>query len=511
MPAKPLKILQVAPEIAPYAKVGGLADVVGALTREFSEAGHDVRSMVPRYGFLQQDDTWEARDEPLAVHLGGGKTEFARVWRMPYRDSPGGVYWLEYDRYFHRHEIYTGPWGSHADNHERFAFLSRAAIDYCHQEQWYPDVIHCHDWTTGFVPVYLNSTEFGTPVAHAATVFTIHNLQHQGLFGRETLDFAGLPQSLFRPDCLESVGLVNMMKAGLYNSTKLTTVSQTYAHEIQQPELGCGLNHVLKFRAADLIGVVNGIDVKEWNPATDKLIPATFTADDLSGKAVCKAELQKAFGLEEAPGVPIFSAVARLFDQKGLDLLAGIVPWLMDSMNIQIVLLGAGDPGLENAFRDLAAKYPGRVGAFIGYNHKLSHLVEAGSDCFVMPSRFEPCGLNQMYSMAYGTLPIVRSTGGLVDTVEQYVEKRGTGTGFRFEHATGEALYYTMGWACSTYYDRPDEFRKLQHNAMTRDLSWKASAAVYGDVYRWAVEARLRGLGIQTGQSLSRAPFKVAG
>lgn len=507
MPDKPLKILQVAPEIAPYAKVGGLADVVGALTREFSEAGHEVRTLVPRYGFLQQDDTWVARSEPLAVHLGTG-TEYARVWRMPYRDTPGGVYWLEYDKYFHRHEIYTGPWGSHADNHERFSFLSRAAIDYCHQEAWYPDIIHCHDWTTGLVPVYLNTTEHGTPLGHAASIFTIHNLQHQGLFGRETLDFAGLPQSLFRPDCLESVGLVNMMKAGLYNATKLTTVSPTYAHEIQQPELGCGLNHVLKFRAADLIGVLNGIDVKEWNPATDPLLPANFTVDDLSGKAVCKAELQKAFGLEVARGIPVFSAVARLFDQKGLDLLAAIVPWLMDTMQIQIAILGAGDPGLENAFRELAERYPGRVGAFIGYNHKLSHLVEAGSDCFVMPSRFEPCGLNQMYSMAYGTLPIVRSTGGLVDTVQQYVEGRGQGTGFRFEHATNEALYYTIGWACATYYDRPKEFRKLQHNAMSRDLSWQASAEVYGNVYRWAIDARHRGLGIPTERSLSRAPFR---
>lgn len=509
MPDRPLKILQVAPEIAPYAKVGGLADVVGAMTREFSQAGHDVRAIVPKYGFLEPDENWTAVESPLSVHLGGGKEEFCKLWRMPYLDSPGQVYWLEYNKYFDRHEIYTGPWGSHADNHERFAFLSRAAIDYCHAFQWYPDVIHCHDWTTGLVPVYLNTTEFGTPLDRSATVFTVHNLQHQGIYGRHVLDFAGLPQSIFRPDNLESVGNLNMMKGGLYNSTKLTTVSPTYGREIQEPALGCGLNHVLKFRAADLVGITNGIDTKEWNPAIDPLIPANFSTDDLSGKAVCKSELQKAFGLEEAPNVPVFGAVARLFDQKGLDLLAEIVPQVMSEMSIQIVLLGAGDPALESAFKELAARYPGKVGVFIGYNNKLAHLVEAGSDFFVMPSRFEPCGLNQMYSMAYGTLPIVRSTGGLVDTVEQYVEGRGTGTGFRFEEATGHALYYTMGWACSTYYDRPDDIAKLRYNAMTRDLSWSGSAKIYGDVYRWAKDARLRGLGIPSTTSLSRSPFPV--
>lgn len=507
MPVKPLKILQVAPEIAPYAKVGGLADVVGAMTREFSLAGHDVRAMVPRYGFLEPQADWVARAEPLAVKLGGGRVEHSLVWQAPYLDSPGKILWLEYDKYYHRHEIYTGPWGSHADNNERFSFLSRAAIDYCHAEQWYPDIIHCHDWTTGLVPVYLNTTEHGTPLGRSASVFTIHNLQHQGVFGRDVLDFAGLPQSLFRPDCLEALGNVNMMKAGLYNATKLTTVSPTYAREIQEPALGCGLNHVLKFRAADLVGILNGIDTREWNPATDPLLPANFTADDLSGKALCKAELQKTFGLEQNPKAPVFGAVARLFDQKGLDLLAEIVPSLMADMAIQIVVLGAGDPALEQAFRDLAARYPGKVGTYIGYNNKLAHLVEAGSDCFIMPSRFEPCGLNQMYSMAYGTLPVVRSTGGLVDSVRQYVEGRGEGTGFRFEQASSHALYYTIGWACATWYDRPHEFRKLQHNAMTQDLSWTSSAQVYADVYRWARDARLRGLGLVTETSLSRSPF----
>lgn len=511
MPDEPLKILQVAPEIAPYAKVGGLADVVGAMTQAFSEAGHDVRALVPKYGFLQPDEHWTAQEDPLCVHLGQGMEAYCKIWQMPYKDSPGQVNWLEYNKYFERHEIYTGPWGGHADNHERFTLLARAAIDYCHSRQWFPDVIHCHDWTTGFVPVYLNQTEMGTPLRKAATVFTVHNLQHQGIFGRDVLDFAGLPQSLFRPDSLESVGNINMMKGGLYNASKLTTVSPNYAREIQAPYLGCGLNHVLKFRAADLIGVVNGIDTREWNPAHDPLIPANFSADDLSGKATCKAELQKTFGLEVRPDIPIFSAVARLYDQKGLDLLAAIADELMRNMAIQVVLLGAGDPALETTFRELAARYPGRFGTYIGYNNALAHLVEAGSDFFVMPSRFEPCGLNQLYSMAYATLPIVRSTGGLVDTVSQYTEGRGEGTGFRFEEISSRALYYTMGWACATYYDRPAEFQQLRQNAIRQELGWEQSARIYDDVYRWAVDARLRGLGLSTRTSLSHAPFKATG
>ncbi len=495
MPKAPLKILQVAPEVTPFSKVGGLADVVGALTKEMSRAGHEVRVLTPLYGFIQPGEGWTAEPGAFSVHLGGYKEEFTRLWKTHYPGSDAEVFFLEYGRYYDRHEIYTGPWGGHSDNNERFTFLSRAAIDYCHSRQWYPDVIHCHDWTTGLVPVYLNTTEYGTPLGRAASVFTIHNLMHQGIFGREILDFAGLPPEVFRPDNLESMGLVNMMKGGIYNSTKITTVSPHYAAEIQGPEYGCGLNHVLKYRAGDLIGIINGIDSDEWNPATDPHLPANFNAEDLSGKAVCKQKLQERLGLEQDPKVPVFCAIARLFEQKGLDLLAEIVPWIMSEMKVQIALLGAGDGRLEQAFLDLQAKYPGRVGVFIGYNNPLAHLMEAGADFFLMPSRFEPCGLNQMYSMAYGTLPIVRSTGGLVDTVEQYVEGRKRGTGFRFEEASAKALYYSVGWACSTWYDRPEDYRLLQHNAMTSDLGWDHSASKYLDVYQWAKDARLAGLG----------------
>lgn len=492
-----LKILQVAPELTPYAKVGGLADVVGALTKEMSRRGHDVRVLIPKYGSLRINGDCNPLPGVFYVHLGWQREAYARLWQTDYPKSDAKVFFLEYEKYYGRHEIYTGPWGGHQDNNERFTFLSRAAIEFCHQQQWYPDIIHCHDWPTGLVPVYLNATERATPLLKAASVFTIHNMQHQGMFGRETLDFAGLPSWLFTPDNLEALGNVNMMKGALYHSTKLTTVSPNYAKEIQTPEGGFGLDPVLRFRAGDLIGVTNGIDTEEWNPATDPLIPARYSVDDMSGKAICKETLQQEFGLEVDPNVPVFGVVARLFDQKGLDLLAEIVPSLMSDMRIQIVLLGAGDPALENAFRHLSYQYARRVGCYIGYNNRLAHLVEAGSDFFIMPSRFEPCGLNQLYSMAYGTLPIVRKTGGLVDTVQQYREGTSEGTGFLFEEASGRALYYTIGWACATYYDRRGDFETLRKNAMSQDLSWAKASETYEKVYQWAIEARLSGLGMR--------------
>ncbi len=486
-----MKLLMISPEVAPYSKVGGLADMVASLTKEMAALGHDVRVVTPLYGFLDPKklglQSWE---HPLSVHLGSWREEFCRPWSGSFDGTKARVYFIEYNKYYHRNEIYSGPWGGHADNHERFAFMSRAALELCYALDWYPDVIHCHDWTTGLVPVYLNTTERHRQLGSAASVFTIHNLQHQGCFGKEILEFAGLPMELFRPDNLEASGQVNMIKGALYHATKITTVSPNYAREIQGPELGCGLNHVLRYRSGDLIGVLNGIDTEEWNPSKDKFIPAQYGADNLAGKAACKKALQERMGLTVDPNVPIFSAIARLYDQKGLDLFAAIAPKILKSMKVQVVILGAGDPGLERAFTDLAAAHPGRMGTFIGYNNSLSHLIEAGSDFFLMPSRFEPCGLNQMYSMAYGTLPIVRGTGGLVDTVENYVDKKAQGTGFIFYDPKPDALFNTIGWACATYYDRPNDFKQLQRNAMLKDFSWSKSAETYLNVYRWAMESR---------------------
>ncbi len=487
-PTEKFKILMVTPELAPYAKVGGLGDMVSSLAKALDNLGHDVRVVLPLYGCVPFSTEWKVLEGPLYVHL--GKVEFCKVWEGLYPGTQVKIYFLEYNKYFHRPEVYSGPWGGHMDNHERFTFLSRASLDLCYILNWIPDIIHCHDWTTGLVPVYLNTRERGQLLSKSASIMTVHNMQHQGIFGKDTIGFAGLPESTYRADCLEALGNVNMLKGGLFNATKITTVSPHYAQEIQTPSYGYGLEGLLQYRAADLIGILNGIDVQEWDPTTDPWIPKNFSAEDFLGKAVCKKALQEKLGLEVKADIPVFSAVARMYEQKGLDLLADILPGLMKTMRLQVVIVGLGDPSLQSWFQDLACRYPGRLGVYIGYDHKLVHLVEAGSDFFVMPSRFEPCGLTQLYAMAYGTLPIVRATGGLVDTVENYKEGSGQGTGFVFNEASGHALYYTMGWACSTYYDRPKELRALQVNAMKKDFSAEASAKKYVDVYRWAIEAK---------------------
>ncbi|MEM1221461.1 MAG: glycogen synthase GlgA [Verrucomicrobiota bacterium] len=484
------KILMVAPEVTPLVKVGGLADVVGALSKALNQRGHDVRIVIPKYDGLRHTEVAEPqRDHPLIVHLGGHEA-YAQVWECPLPGSNVTCYLLEHNLYFGSSSVYVGPSGIEDDNAKRFAFLSRAALDLCYHLDWFPDVIHCHDWPTALVPLYLNTTEQNRPLGHAASIMTLHNMQHQGWFHRSIVDFAGLPAHVFRPDNLESMGEANLLKSGIYNATKITTVSPTYAREIQEPEGGCGLHRLLHYRAADLIGVINGIDTSEWNPEKDALIPANFSADRMEGKVECKAALQKAFGLELKPDVPLFVVVSRLVDQKGLDLLASISERLMQTMQLQVAVLGTGSPGLETAFAELAQRFAGKFGAYLGFSNDLAHLAIAGGDSLLMPSRFEPCGLSQMYAMVYGTPPVVRATGGLIDSVQQYMEGTGLGTGFLFEDATPDAFYNTIGWACATYYDRPEEFHQLRLNGMATDFRWDVSAQTYEDIYGWAVETR---------------------
>lgn len=480
----------VTPEVVPFIKVGGLADVVGALSKVLSERGHDVRLVVPKYAGMHSIENAKPLSGPLVIHLGGHEA-YARVWKCKLPGSKVICYLLEHNKYFNHPNVYGGgPLADEQQDGYRFSLLSRAAIDLCAFLDWIPDLFHCHDWTTGLVPVYLNTTEFNRPTGRAASLLTLHNMEHQGWFHSDLIRFAGLPDSVFRVDGLESMGQVNLLKGGIYHATKLSTVSPTYAHEIQAPENGAGLDHVLCFRSADLMGILNGIDESEWNPATDNLLPAQYCIKDMKGKSVCKVKLQEIFGLEVDERIPVFSVVSRLFAQKGIDLLAAIADRLMSSMHIQIAILGTGEAWLESALSDLAVAYPGRFSVHIGFDHKLSHLTAAGSDFLLMPSRYEPCGLSQMYAMKYGTLPIVRATGGLKDSVEQYVEGDARGTGFLFDQISPDALYYAIGWACSTYYDRHAEYVKMQQNAMQRDFSWEASAKTYGSLYRWAIDTR---------------------
>ena len=440
-----LKILMVTPEVVPFAKVGGLADVVGALSKVLNARGHDIRLVVPKYKGMQQIEAAKPLTEPLVVQLGGHEA-YARVWECKLPGSTVTCYLLEHNEYFDDEAVYGGgPSGDERQDGYRFTFLSRAAIDLCTFLSWTPDLLHCHDWPTGLTPVYLNTTDFNQPIGRAATLMTLHNMAHQGWFHSDLLDFAGLPQSVFRSDGLESLGQMNLLKGGIYHATKLSTVSPTYSREIQKPEQGCGLDHVLCFRSADLMGILNGIDGSEWDPATDSLLPAQFSNKDLAGKSVCKAELQNTFGLGVSATVPVFSVVSRLFSQKGIDLLATIANRLMDDMQIQIAILGTGETWLESVLADLARRYPGRFAVHLGFSHKRSHLIAAGSDFLIMPSRYEPCGLSQMYAMKYGTLPIVHATGGLKDSVEQYVEGDAKGTGFLFEHAVREPIEWSNG------------------------------------------------------------------
>tara|TARA_R100000027_G_scaffold62209_2_gene54182 strand:- start:17507 stop:18964 length:1458 start_codon:yes stop_codon:yes gene_type:complete len=483
-----MKILFVSPEVAPFVKEGGLADVVGALPKALAAAGHDVRVICPRHGSLRVGTEWKRREEVLYVPTGEG-TQFASLWETVLDDEAKvPLYFVEYEEYFSRGEIYHGPWGAHGDNDRRFAFFSRAALESCHLLDWIPDVVHCHDWTTGLVPVYLNTLYRFGPWSGTASVYTIHNLEHQGNFSPEIMQFTQLPNWVFQESGLESMGRMNWMKGAIYHANKITTVSPTYAEEIRTPSGGFGLDHALRFKGGDLLGILNGIDLDAWAPQTDPLLGANFSSSDLTGKSTVKAELQRKFGLAENPHMPIFGVVSRLFHQKGLDLLASVVERMATSGRMQLVVLGSGEQWEEESFSQAAARHPESVGTYIGFNEALAHKVIGGSDFFVMPSRFEPCGLGQQYAMRYGSIPIVRRTGGLADTVVPVGEENATG--FLFNEPHPHELLDRIFEAVSIWEYAPDEVHRLRMNGMNRDASWERSAREYSQVYEWAVQAR---------------------
>jgi starch synthase len=423
----------------------------------------------------------------LSVHLSG--EQWGRIHELV--ESSGlRVYFLEHHHFFSRERLYDDGQNSYPDNPQRFAFLSRAAIDLADFLQWTPDIFHVHDWMAAPVPVFLETEARHGKLRHSASVLTVHNLAHQGYAHHSILSYAGLPESLFRSDQMEACGGVNFLKGGLYFANKLTTVSPSYAREIQTPDYGCGLHDVLRFRSGDLIGILNGIDINQWNPATDPHIPHPYDAKGIANKFLCKKEFCRECGLVADFPMPLFGVIARLHWQKGLEMLAEILPEILRTMSGQFAILGSGDRALEERFQEIARQNPGCLFVHIGHDEKLAHQIEAASDFFVMPSRFEPCGLNQLYSLRYGTLPIVRRTGGLQDTVLPYDESTGSGTGFFFDDLTPTALYDTIGWACSTYHDRPAHIAQMIRRAMATDFSWAISANRYRDCYRWALEMK---------------------
>ncbi|MBI2883359.1 MAG: glycogen synthase GlgA [Candidatus Methylomirabilis oxyfera] len=486
-----MKILCAASEAAPFAHTGGLGDVAGALPKALGRLGHDVRLIMPLY---QAVDVQRHRLRIVASGLSVPTASGPQAVDLLEGNLSGGVpvYFIRHDPSFHRAGLYQTPSAEdYPDNAERFAMFCRAALEVCRQIDFQPEVLHAHDWQTALLPVYLKTTLSGDPFfQRTATVFTIHNLGYQGLFPPEVLPRLMLPRALFTPAGLEFYGKGNLLKGGLLFADLLTTVSRRYSQEIRTAEQGFGLDGVLRERQTDLFGVLNGIDPEEWNPACDPHIAAHYTVVDLAGKARCKADLQHRLKLPVRATVPLLAVISRLAGQKGLDLLYAILETLM-ALNVQLVLLGSGEKPLEAAFREAAAKQPSKLVVRIGFDIPLSHQIEAGADLFLMPSRYEPCGLNQMYSLVYGTIPVVHATGGLDDTIVQFDPGTGQGNGFRFEDATADAFLQAIRQALTLYREKT-LWPRLITNAMTADFTWDRSAREYERLYRRAAD-KMRG------------------
>ncbi len=481
-----LKILFSVSECFPFAKTGGLGDVAGALPLALKARGHDVRIVMPRYrSTLGRPSTVLAG--PLGIPMGWGM-EWASVHRAELESESTAqtrvpIYLLEHNRLYDRDGVYGDKAGSFGDNLERYGLLSRGTLELCRYLGFEPDVIHAHDWPSALVPVFLNTTEHGTDLERTASVLTIHNMAYQGFFPRSDAWKVGISGEQADRLGMTTLGSLNLLMGGIQHATIVSTVSPKYAREIQTADGGEGLDGILKARGADVLGVLNGIDEDAWDPANDRHIAAPFSANDLTGKAACKAALQRELGLAEIPDVPLIGLVSRLVAQKGIDVFAEALPRMIAS-GAQVVVLGSGESWAESSFRALSHSSQS-FRAWIGMNEGLAHRVEAGADLFLMPSRYEPCGLNQMYSQRYGTLPVVRAVGGLDDTVENGV------TGFKFQDLTADALANTVAWAVSMFRNDPAAFRAMQRRSMMKPLGWRHAARQYEALYRLSIGRRL--------------------
>ncbi len=476
-----MRVLFCASEIVPLAKTGGLADVGGALPAALAEQGLDVCLAMPLYRSVSL-----AGARPVGkvrVPLGGETVEGMVVeGRAPDTHLP--IWLIDQPRFFGRDGLYGERGWDYPDNLARFAFFSRALLGWLSTSAWQPEVVHCNDWQTGLIPVLLRVER----TASAATAFTIHNLAYQGTFPAAQFPLTGLPPSVFTMRGLEFWGQVNLLKGALYFADVLSTVSEMYAREIQTEEFGAGLDGVLRDRAGDLHGILNGVDYRVWDPSVDALIPARYTPDDLSGKRLCKRHLQQTFHLPQRSETPLIGMVTRLADQKGLDLVAEIVEALL-AMGVQFVLLGTGDPRYHALFQALTARRSDQVGVRLGFDNALAHQIEAGADLFLMPSRYEPSGLNQLYSLRYGTVPVVRKTGGLADSIVDCTPQTlaaGTANGFVFEAYDSQALREAVQRALRVYRD-PASWRVVQQHGMRADFSWIRAARQYVRLYELAL------------------------
>lgn len=484
----------VSSEVAPFAKTGGLADVVAALPQALAARGHDVRVIMPLFRSV---DRFKYRLLPILRKLParvGNEEITGELMRCSYpRHEDIPVYFIQQEQLFGRRGFYGESGSDYPDNDRRFAFFDLAALFALKALDWQPDIVHLHDWQAGLVaallrhhPAIANDMFF----ARTRTVFTIHNLAYQGVVSPEIVPNMSLPWTVFTSDGMEYHKAASFLKAGLVYSDWVTTVSPTYAKEIQTPEGGVGMDGVLRRRGGQLTGIMNGIDVHLWNPEADPFLAAPYSATDLAGKAACKAALQASFCLEQKPDAPLFGSVSRLVDQKGFDLIQQVLPRIVEAGG-QFALLGSGDARHEKWFTEFAEAHPGRVGVSISYNEQFAHMIEAGADMFLMPSLFEPSGLNQLYSMRYGTLPVVRRVGGLADTVTDATSANiasGTATGFAFDEYTPEALWSVVERATHLYRSDKATWKRVMVAAMSRDSSWERSAAEYEKVYAAALK-----------------------
>jgi starch synthase len=480
-----MNILIASSEAVPFVKTGGLGDIVGAMTHELALRDHQVKLVLPLY--RQVDPVvfpLKKTIEMMNVEM-GNTTMSCRVWE--YDDhTPYKAYFIEYNHYFSREEPYGENNEAYLDNGKRFTFFSKAALELAIQLDFKPDIVHVHDWQTAIIPYYLKTWKWQDRFFDGtASVLTIHNLGYQGFTDLSISSFIGLNWMQVREEEFEAMGSINLLKGGVFYADQLTTVSPTYASEILAEPGGCGLSRFLNRRRNDLVGVLNGVDTTEWNPDRDTYIPETYSADDLTGKATCKREIQRFFNLSLDSEMPVFAYIGRFADQKGLAMLKDCLDTIL-SWEMQLVVLGSGDPYYEDVFGKLPGYYPGRAGSYIGFMPELAHRLEAGADFLIMPSVYEPCGLNQMYSLLYGTLPIVRATGGLVDTVVNYDEESGDGTGFMFNDIDPKALENTIGWALNTWYNDRDAYLKMQKRGMKQDFTWGRSMSEYETVYEKA-------------------------
>ncbi|HUO59263.1 MAG TPA: glycogen synthase GlgA [Candidatus Acidoferrales bacterium] len=473
-----MRITFAASECVPFSKTGGLADVVGALPRALASLGHQVAVYLPLYR--------QTKLQKKKVVIPSITVPFDDQYRFC-SVVDGGVlnnvqfYFIDYPAFFDRDALYGTSLGDYHDNAERFALFCRATIE-ASKILGVPDVFHCHDWQAALIPVLLQTLYAEDPsFAGVSTVFSIHNIGYQGIFSPDTLPLLMLPWDLFTITKLEFYGKVNFLKGALTYADMITTVSRRYAQEIQTSEYGFGLEGVLHSRAGSLVGIVNGVDYCEWNPETDLYIAQHYSAGNLEGKTACRRELLQLFALDVPATTPVIGIVSRFASQKGFDLISAIADRLARE-NVAVVALGSGDKDYEDMFRRLARQYPRKFGVKIAYDNALAHKIEAGADMFLMPSHYEPCGMNQIYSLRYGTVPIVRATGGLEDTIEPWDGRSGKGTGFKFHDYSGEALLETISVALRVFQDKA-VWQKLMRNGMAKDFSWTASAREYIKVY----------------------------